>query len=708
MTNHSETERLMPQALHWGSVSQERLSQASTMFTTAGRRIYVIGDIDGRFRRRSNPYDLYAFGQPHPKDPLGYKLQGVWAQPVKGVNRYGYTIDQDGERWTLEDAERFTQSFASVQFDYRKGPVEAVRSDFTAQDLPVLFSTLTLRNQGEDLLDLRLAFQVEFDLEDAWFTKMARQRNFDEQVSIQNGCLVARSKVLPKVWAAAAGGERPADEVHLLDGSFGELVYQVHLAPGAVESFTFGISIAVENGVPQALDLLANELPEHGLLLQEKQSLFADLFSSGPHFSSPDPAMNTAFDLARANLQMLEAESPSLGRYFYAGLEMFPFWFSNDGAYSVVGMAASRFTDTALNHIAIGLDHLDQGRVPHQISPSGRVAFAGNAQETPLWVMSIWDAYRWTGSQGFLKDMFPGAVKGMYEYVLGTIDPDGDGYPSGPGMVEVEGMGEEKLDSAAYTWAAFQSLALMADALGDIEQAARAREQMARIGAKFDSDWWDPGSGSYAMSLVDPGNGRYAVPHWAVVVPLEVGLAAPDLAAQTFATIRAHYLNQWGIKHTVGEDERVWTLPTATLSRAAYRYGEDELGFSMLHHLTDTLNTGSIGLFHELIPEGASIIQLWSGAIFIRGVIEDLMGIEVNAAEHCLRAAPRLPKDWNAAVLQDLVFGEHTIRVEAAGNSVTVFHQNGPQDLLVEYVSPTGERSECVVKVGESNKASWA
>jgi glycogen debranching enzyme len=108
------------------------------------------------------------------------------------------------------------------------------------------------------------------------------------------------------------------------------------------------------------------------------------------------------------------------------------------------------------------------GRVPHQISPSGQVAFAGNAQETPQWVSSLWDAYRWTGDSAFLADLYPAARKGLFDYVLGTIDPDGDGYPSGPGMVEAEGMGAEKLDSAAYTWAALHALAKMAALLGDV------------------------------------------------------------------------------------------------------------------------------------------------------------------------------------------------------------------------------------------------
>lgn len=687
--SHSGKERQMIQKLSWGNIELSRLSPVDTMFTTTGRRIYVLGDIDGRFRPRSNPYDLHTFGMPHPKDPLGEKLQGVWAQPVKGVSAYACSVEYNGETWALQDAVEFEQSFASVTFTYRREGLEAVRQDFAAQDQPLLFSQLTLRNDSAVSLDLRVIFTVVFDLEDAWFTRLAKQRNNGENVTIEQGCLVARAKALPERWAAAAGAALGPDgsqleDVRLLENSSGEFRCRLHLQPGQSSDLLFGMVVESQGGAPAALEILTHGLANSRQILAEKHALYDQLLNRGPRFDSPDPLLNTAFDVARANLQMLEAEAPSLGRYFYAGLETFPFWFSNDGAYSISGLLASGFNEAALNHIHIGLKYLGDGRVPHQISPSGRVAFQGNAQETPQWVMCIWDAFRWTGSRAFLAEHYPGAVKGIFDYVLGELDPDGDGYPSSPGMVEAEGMGPEKLDSAAYTWAALHTVAEMAGVLDDPETAAKAREQADRIAARFDDDWWDEPSGTYSMSLSDPDNRRYHVPHWAVIVPLEVGLAEAGHAAKTFATMRKEYINQWGLQHTVGSDERVWTLPTATLSRAAYRYGENELAFEMLHHLAETLEAGSIGLFHELIPEGASILQLWSGAIFIRGIIEDLLGIQVNAAESRVEITPHLPADWKGCTLQALTFGEHQITVQFEQGAVAVTHHRGPAPLVVQ------------------------
>jgi glycogen debranching enzyme len=679
------------------------------MFANTGRRIYVLGDIDGGFRPRSNPYDLHEFGRPDPNDPLAGKLQGVWAQPVKGMAGYGYTLSVKGEPWTLLDAVTFTQTYAFVELEHRRGSLLALRRDFTALEEPLLFTTLRLKNEEPAPLDIEVRLAVEFDLQDAWFTHLADWRNTGQAVAVEGSRLVARAEVLPEQWAAAAGcltaaGCRSSARAALLGTDAGELAVPLRLEPGAEAELVFAMAVVSQGGTEAALALVEGGLARHAALLEEKIAAYEAVRAAAPRLVSPEEELNQAFEIALANLGVLEASGPRLGSYFIAGLEMFPFWFSNDGAYSVPGLMAGGFSVQALNHITIGLQHLGAGRVPHQISPSGNVAFAGNAQETPLWVMSIWDAYRWCGDRDFLARLYPGALMGMYDYVLGTIDPDGDGYASGPGMVEVEGMGPEKLDTAAYTWVALLALAEMAGVLGDDPNAVLARSRADDLAARFDADWWDEDSGAYAMSLADPGNARLPVPHWAVIVPLEVGLAPEAHAAVTFSTLRRDYLNRWGLKHTVGSDERVWTLPTATLSRAAYRYGEVDLGGAMLRRLADTLEHGSIGLFHELIPEGACIVQLWSAATFLRGVVEDLLGIEVDAARHALRITPHLPREWGSARLENLCFGQHRVSLRFEPGGIQIEHRSGSSPLAVEVVFPSGTRATGVVEPGMSSE----
>jgi len=168
------------------------------------------------------------------------------------------------------------------------------------------------------------------------------------------------------------------------------------------------------------------------------------------------------------------------------------------------------------------------------------------------------------------------------------------------------------------------------------------------------------------------------------------------------ARIQRDYLNEWGLVHTRGDDERVWTLPTATLSRGAYRYGDPEMGLEMLQHLAQTLDHGSIGMFHELIPEGFSFLQSWSGATFVRGVVEDLIGITVRADLHAVTIAPQLAAAWDFAELEGLRFGEHTITIRATYTGVTVTHTSGPEPLSIIYRAPDGTETDFTLKPGET------
>jgi glycogen debranching enzyme len=222
-----------------------------------------------------------------------------------------------------------------------------------------------------------------------------------------------------------------------------------------------------------------------------------------------------------------------------------------------------------------------------------------------------------------------------------------------------------------------------------------------KIAADFDTDWWDAANGTSAMTLAQATNPQLPVPHWAVIIPLEAGLATPEHAATTFATLQAQYINPWGLKHTVGDDERVWTLPTALLSQAAYRYGEPGMGFEMLRHLADTLNHGSIGMYHELIPDGLCFVQLWSAAEFVRGVVEDLMGVKVQANLHTMILTPQLPEGWDFAELQNLRFASHVVTVRVTREGLTITHIHGPAALTIVYHPLDGKETTQTVQPGE-------
>jgi len=701
----------IPQKLVFDDLHQERFGLPYTPFVTVGRRLYIIGDIDGGFRPRQNPYerteDEFAC------HPTAGELGGVWAQPVKALDGYVYVLKVGDEIWPLIDAAQFTQRLSHVEFTFRHGDLTAVRRDFVPEDDPALFTSLSIRNNGDEPVPLQLSLFSYFDLEEAWMSQLGSRPNMDEHVEYVDSRILARA-VSTDDWAVILGGIQPPISGQVIKTTAGQRVgqlnYETTLAPDSSETWTFLLVVEVTAGVEGVLASFDDLITKQDELLAIKDSAYREVVSNAPLFHSPDPTFDDAFRLAKANSLMLMADTPALSQIMYAGLEAFPYWFSNDLAYSVGGLLIAGFDRTVANQLRIAARYGEEaeikGHIPHQISPGGTVIGPGNVQETPQFVSAAWDYYRWTGDVNLLSEIYPTAVRGLFDFNLGSADQNGNYYPEGPAMVERKGMGSEKLDATCYLWEALGDLARIAEVLGDVERADHSRIVADAIQSKFHADWWLPDEQVYADSIVSSDQLHFEG-HWTVAVPLEVGLAPMENGLASLARIKSEYLNEWGLLHTRGADNRVWTLPTGVLSRGAYRYGDAELGLEMLRHLAQTLDHDSIGMFHELIPEGLSFLQLWSGATFMSGIVEDLMGIHVRADLHKVNLAPQLPADWSFAELQGLSFGDHTITVHVTKTGVTVTHISGVVSLSVTTTNMEGDELTFILAPGETKQMSY-
>ncbi|NJN16834.1 MAG: hypothetical protein HC822_11490 [Oscillochloris sp.] len=250
-------------------------------------------------------------------------------------------------------------------------------------------------------------------------------------------------------------------------------------------------------------------------------------------------------------------------------------------------------------------------------------------------------------------------------------------------MVERMGMGSRKLDSACYTIAGLRALAQLADALGE-SNAAAYRTSADEVQADFERDWWLEDEGLYADSMHSDGSLQLD-DHWTVVLPIQLGLAAPERAQRVMARLERDFVNQWGLVHTRGDDERVWTLPTGLMALAAFQQGRAERGLALTQAIAATTRYGSLGCFKELIPEGLCFIQLWSAALYLQAIYEGLLGINPDAAAHSLQIAPCMPAAFPAVRLRNLVIGTHSLNLNISPRALHLEHIHGSQPLAVTY-----------------------
>lgn len=651
-----QRQRLRFGPLRWGKADDLR-----GLFFLSGSRMYEVGRMDGSFPR------------------VGWHLPGemggVWAPPLKILDGFTWELEvAPGAGWRLEDACAFTHgfSYADFRFERESPPLRVRRWDFLVEEEAALFSLLTLQHSGSRPLKLRLRLWVDVHLRSGWGTSLAELESSEDVLSFHEGLLLAHKAGHRDRWGVALGAEIPPQDLSC-ERRRGKLEYEVSLEPGERQRVR-GLIVAVDEGGPQeALRRFHTLLPRMETLFIEKRRACRKHVFEGVQFEGSDPSFREAFWCAKANLQMLSVQVPTLGRYPFAGVPEYVQLFGTDTAYAVPGLMGAGLWAVARE----GLRRLAQaaraqgGRVPHEIALDGTVVHPGNAVETPQFVSACWEYVRWTADRAFLQEVYPVCRRGI-GHLLERCDEDGAWYPEGEGMIERPGLGPKQLDVVCYLQKALVDLAEMAEALGrEPQEASEPRRRAAELRRRLLHDWWLEGEALFADSL-DAANTPKLAGHWTVAVPLEIGLVDGDRGRRMLRRLRQDWVNGWGLVHTRGSEERVWTLPTGVLTLAEFRYGSVERGLQLLRSIGETLQRGMLGAYSELIPEGGELMQLWSAAMMIRGLVEGLWGLRPRAQQDLVELAPKLPSGWTFMALRDLRLGDHTLTLTLRGEGLTL------------------------------------
>jgi len=666
------------QALSFGGVKLEKTDEMSTLFFLSSEKMYEIGAMSG---------DFPAIGW-HIKGEMG----GVWAHPMKVLDGFHFEIDDGEGIWSLTDCKDFSHSFASADLHFEKSGLVVERKDFVVENEAALFSLITIRNTGQQTRSGTLRFIADVDLRPSWYSLL---HNGKDEVTYQNGKITG-SDAAEDGWGVVLGANT-SPSGYEVTGTKGVLEYPFSLGAGEEKDLRFLIVADHEKGLDNAVAMFDPLMEQCDELLSEKIDRYQEKVFGGVKFSCSDPSFQQAYYCAKANIVMLSADvSPYVGQYCFAGVPEYVQLFGCDTTYSVPGLVSTGFGDEAEN----GLNNLKQvgerqgGRIPHEMSTSGKIYNKGNVQETPQFTSACWEYFRWTGNRLFLEEMYPLCVQGIFDYVLKFRDRDKDYYPEGSGMVERSGMGTEKLDSACYLYKAILDLSQMAVALNKDEEAAQYNDLAKEIKQSFNADWWIESEDMFADSL-GINNSRRMDAHWIMAIPMEVGIADPEKGAQALERINQEWVNQWGLVHTKKLEENVWTLPTGVLAQAEFNYGTVDMGTCLLGDIVETINHDMLGAFSELIPQGGDFMQLWSSAMFLKGITEGIFGLRPLASEHELSLSPQLPSAWQNAALTNVRIGDCTVDISVEcrdGESKITLTEHGKTGLEIHLNLPAGEK----------------
>lgn len=658
------------QTLKSGEIEMEKEEEMGTLFFLSGKRMYEIGAMSG---------DYPQIGW-HIPDQMG----GVWAHPIKVMDGFYFEIeDNDGVIWPLTDCHDFSHAFAYTDFKFERDELEVERRDFVVEDEPALFSLISLKNEGEEK-EIKLRFSGHVHIMPSWFSLLP---DGSDELIYDRGRIVGYDSRMRDKWAVVFGGVILPDD-HKIEGNIGLLEYPIRLGEGEEVELSFLIVAEHQEGYKAALERFDRLIARGRELFEEKTKYYNGKIFNGVKFDCSDPSFVAAYYCAKANLVMLSADiSPYIGRYLFAGIPEYVQLFGCDTAYSIPGVVSVGFSDIAKSALEClaEVGRRQGGEISHEVSTSGRVYNPGNIQETPQFVMACWDYFKWTGDRAFLEKIYPLCKEGIFGYVLEFCDVDKDYYPEGSAMVERPGMGPEKVDSACYLYKAILLMSGMAEALDKEGEAAEYKGLAEDIKVRFNRDWWIEEESLFADSLLGDNSPKLDG-HWTVAVPMETGIADHEKGLRALERIEREWVNERGMVHTKDVDNRVWTLPTGVLAMAEFDYGNAKMGTRLLKNIAQTIEYGMLGAYEELIPQGGCFMQLWSSAIFLKGIMEGVLGLEPLAHQDSIGLSPKLPEGWEFVKAEGLRMGEHQVdislgRADRNEFKVVIRHPVGERDL---------------------------
>ena len=725
-------------------------------YVASGTRGYMVGVESG---------DFPALGW-HTRGEMG----GIWSPPLKLLDGAWFALDG---QW-LPPATRFTSGQGYVRMDYPvTAGLRVSRRDFVPDGRRAALIELSLRSTGgERNVDVWVDAHSELMSIYPWGETTPSQLDFNGQdsASFDSGELtfseagkpwtaVVSSSPLPAagetgpgfrgphvnpVVCGPSGPGQPAPPPRCQDSAYGKgaggrLSYELTVPAGRERRLLIAVAGSDRSGAEARRELRvaldgadasfkAKVESRRKLEHYSRLSLPGDpLLAQGIDWSKQNLAdsVQVAEDLQVREVHAGKEYPPPSGsvqhvRFLGAGWPDYPWMFATDGEYTAFASVAVGQFEPIMDHLR-GLRDVSRvangetGKVVHEVMTDGSVYFganedAGNTDETVKFPSAVALVWRWTGDDGFRDEMYDFAVDGMH-WALSTLDADGDGWLEGPGNVEREGMGEEKLDVAVYTIRGLRDLADLARSRGDRATASWASERARTLEQRFEAEWWMPEVPQHADSLDDPGNVKLQQRHWIGAVPMEAELVrgrriVPGLATfphgEDALALRETdcYSGEFGLFHTGApgcddapdgpDEQKVFTLNSAIMAVGEGNYGRlgpDQQGRYTAgnRRLQLPQPDEQPGAMPEIAPspdyvrsidqplvDRAMVLQAWGAYGTAWPVVRQQLGVRPDLGRGRLEVVPQVPEGQNR------VAGSN-IRLGMAGSADVSARASGPR-----------------------------
>jgi glycogen debranching enzyme len=684
--------------------TETKNTQIQDLYICAGNRTYMVGSQNGGFPD---------FGH-HVKDEMG----GLWNHPIKLMDGFWLQITDAGAPqaaetgvWLKESDSFHNYAFYNEHhYSLPELGLEVVRRQFCPDDIEGFIIRYELRNLKGNDRELSLRFLGRTDLSPVWFSEHKQIVDGRDEARLDDAYARVVAWDVSNPWFVTFGADRPytngvverdlfGPERTAGEGITGDLTYEGVTVPanGTAEiNFFVAGSYTSEALVLETYDIIKQK---HMSLWESKYQRYEGM-TTRTILDIPDLELQKVFNWVKFHNDWLVREVPEIGRALGAGHPEYPWWFGCDNSYAVLGLLPLGDLRLAKETLDLILRQSEQengnGRIIHEISTCDAVANKGNTQETAHFIKCLWDAFLWNGDIEFLRSAYPSVKKGL-TWLLGEMDPDGDLLPEGYGIIEIEGLNVELIDSAVYTYEALRAAAKIAELFGEREASLEYADLALRLGKKINSDMWIEDEGLYAdamaevgkvmqrmdlyierarnsgaeaaaqdlekmkdaMSELDPKSEQpWLFKNWVINTPMEVGLAPRDKAIRALDRMGTpEFTGPWGTYLSGTYRTQMMTISTGVQAVAEAQYDRMDESLRFVKLIASTFNKRLPGSISEMSPDYGCFVQAWTNYGIVWPLMTYMLGIQPRAYWNELTIRPRLPQAWKHAAVEQVHLG---------------------------------------------------
>jgi len=473
---------------------------ADYLYVTAGDKLYSIGNQAGEFPE-------IGFHVPG-------EMGGVWQHPIKLLDSYNLIINDLTSNFThsLGKCDEYVAYPFANQFKYNKKEqgFSITRTDFVADNLPVLVVEYQISNITDELQKIEIIFDIESDLRPVWLGEKANMIDTTDILidsKYYNTFFIQDSL---NTWFAGVTSD--ADSLQLIaeesDATKGnELNLKLKTNTISLEAHKeYTIRLYIGGSVNNTEEINNNLLQAKNniqRLFNEKKNRYT-LIDNTANITIPDTLLMQAYQWGKYNTDWLIRDVEGLGRGINAGLPDYPWFFSNDQAAAFSGLYGTInpqiFYDSWDMLLRISNEVNDNsGQIIHEVSTNGVVYDKGRMEESQEFIIAALEIFHWTGDKEFLKTYYDQGKK-VWEF-LKQHDKNNNLFIEGYGGTEIEGLNDEMLDVAVWTQAYFRAMAEMATIFEEPEIVKDFAEKAETLKESINVDWWLESEKRYADFL---------------------------------------------------------------------------------------------------------------------------------------------------------------------------------------------------------------